>query len=639
MFEESGRDRDALTEERRRRLVFLRMGMLLCLLLVLMDSNSQRSPPVRERPVSASTEDFEHIAFSPEIEAKLTALQPHAALMSKHNITGLYRGSVNGDKALFHLSSVAITNVPWLSYIYGVGKTYNLNRDLPHSTLYPVQGFIVSINDYSAVITAFAAPFVNRKLALEIDEGTSSLKSRGNASDSAPPSGAHIIQNVSRPVDLNNSRLSPFVVNITGAPGLRMVSFASISDLAQLSLSSGVQTSRKYYQVITEDALPMNFRPLLYPKLEVESCDYTMEVLVHFDEHSLTFGETSFATGIEGEAKSNECPAIFLNLQSTRLTAELLDRKINAYVTLALLVCLAQIGFFVVQLRYSSALGTLGKISILCLCSQALLDSILCVAHLMLCAAFSKYSIPFLSVAALELLLFSVFGMRCVIGVYQTRYAQDFAREGIADLRRRLAFLQARFCLCLFGVMILVYFFSFHPLILMILFSVWIPQIVWNAAAGTRLGLSYVYLLGTGLSRLILPLYVMCCPRNMFAIIFDGLLYSPATCVGLVIWTTLQIVVLISQDIFGPRYFIPKFLLPPRYDYFRPISNSAITLNIENIDVEHGLLPECVICYCVVEREHMITPCDHVFHKQCLSRWMEVKLECPVCRANLPPVE
>ena len=34
---------------------------------------------------------------------------------------------------------------------------------------------------------------------------------------------------------------------------------------------------------------------------------------------------------------------------------------------------------------------------------------------------------------------------------------------------------------------------------------------------------------------------------------------------------------------------------------------------------------------------YMLTPCDHLFHEACLQRWMEHKLECPVCRATLPP--
>lgn len=53
-------------------------------------------------------------------------------------------------------------------------------------------------------------------------------------------------------------------------------------------------------------------------------------------------------------------------------------------------------------------------------------------------------------------------------------------------------------------------------------------------------------------------------------------------------------------------------------------------------------LPDCVICMCEVDpatsrrRDLMVTPCDHVFHTPCLTQWMDVKMECPTCRAVLP---
>lgn len=34
--------------------------------------------------------------------------------------------------------------------------------------------------------------------------------------------------------------------------------------------------------------------------------------------------------------------------------------------------------------------------------------------------------------------------------------------------------------------------------------------------------------------------------------------------------------------------------------------------------------------------EYMFTPCQHLFHTECLERWMEVKMECPCCRQELP---
>ena len=34
----------------------------------------------------------------------------------------------------------------------------------------------------------------------------------------------------------------------------------------------------------------------------------------------------------------------------------------------------------------------------------------------------------------------------------------------------------------------------------------------------------------------------------------------------------------------------------------------------------------------------MRTPCSHYFHRECLVNWVDVKMECPTCRAPLPPL-
>ena len=49
---------------------------------------------------------------------------------------------------------------------------------------------------------------------------------------------------------------------------------------------------------------------------------------------------------------------------------------------------------------------------------------------------------------------------------------------------------------------------------------------------------------------------------------------------------------------------------------------------------------DCVICYNDIDATkrtgYMLAPCDHIFHKDCLMQWMEVKMECPICRKELP---
>ena len=33
---------------------------------------------------------------------------------------------------------------------------------------------------------------------------------------------------------------------------------------------------------------------------------------------------------------------------------------------------------------------------------------------------------------------------------------------------------------------------------------------------------------------------------------------------------------------------------------------------------------------------YMKTPCNHMFHIDCLTKWMQSKLVCPYCRSTLP---
>jgi hypothetical protein len=59
---------------------------------------------------------------------------------------------------------------------------------------------------------------------------------------------------------------------------------------------------------------------------------------------------------------------------------------------------------------------------------------------------------------------------------------------------------------------------------------------------------------------------------------------------------------------------------------------------VSNAIQVHGL--ECSICYEGIDiqkrSEYMLAPCNHLFHRECLVQWMDVKMECPICRTNLP---
>ena len=102
------------------------------------------------------------------------------------------------------------------------------------------------------------------------------------------------------------------------------------------------------------------------------------------------------------------------------------------------------------------------------------------------------------------------------------------------------------------------------------------------------------------------------------------------------------------------RFFVPEIFLPQKFNYF-----ICLPEDIEKLDKEY--IDDCVICmnslYCEsinlmenlktnknplfiklknVKHKIMKTPCSHKFHIACLIEWMNIKMECPTCRKNLP---
>ncbi|XP_027769347.1 E3 ubiquitin-protein ligase RING1-like [Solanum pennellii] len=52
------------------------------------------------------------------------------------------------------------------------------------------------------------------------------------------------------------------------------------------------------------------------------------------------------------------------------------------------------------------------------------------------------------------------------------------------------------------------------------------------------------------------------------------------------------------------------------------------------------LSDDCVICFEELgkEGEVMCTPCSHVFHEDCIAKWLEKGNSCPICRHDLSDI-
>jgi transmembrane E3 ubiquitin-protein ligase len=201
-------------------------------------------------------------------------------------------------------------------------------------------------------------------------------------------------------------------------------------------------------------------------------------------------------------------------------------------------------------------------------------------------------------------------------------------------------------------------------------FSFWWPQIYRNTMRNCRKALSWEYVFGTSILRAVPILYWYFEDRNILSI--DT---SPTTAAVLLGWLWLQVAILVSQYLLGPRLLVRDAWCPPAYDYHpilreddieahgMSIGQVASASEAKDKDDTTRKVFDCAICMNEIDvpvltkadnigskssrgggaawfeqRNYMVTPCRHIFHAECLEGWMNLRLVCPVCREALPPL-
>jgi hypothetical protein len=348
-----------------------------------------------------------------------------------------------------------------------------------------------------------------------------------------------------------------------------------------------------------------------------------------------------YVTELIGSVRAPSCGfSLTVNASATRVDWRAAEDQASWYSSLMTFVCVWQIYALFKQLHFCRTQAVALRVSLVSLGMQALWDAVLCVANLLLCAAVPQLFSTFTTVAFLELIVFCVIEMRYLLLVWQAHDPQrNWDAAGWVQLRRELATVHAHFYVALAVVLLVLYASRDEPsLILLAASSYWVPQIIRNVKTNAREPVCDHYLYGMSVSRLLLPAYLLlvqdALPRVLMVPSPSAITPSQRLKVflSLVVWQAIQVALLKLQRLKGARCFVPDYLVPKPYDYQR---DPAHILRAAGADG-----PECAICMGPVNAvtgEFMVTPCDHMFHEICLRQWMDLKMECPVCRAALPP--
>ncbi|KAF8840833.1 hypothetical protein BDN67DRAFT_950901 [Paxillus ammoniavirescens] len=177
----------------------------------------------------------------------------------------------------------------------------------------------------------------------------------------------------------------------------------------------------------------------------------------------------------------------------------------------------------------------------------------------------------------------------------------------------------------------------------------WLPQIIRSVKRGRSSSLSAEYLVGTSICRLYFALYFLRCPKNVLDV--EPRRWAYYLCA----FVLLQVVVVLLQQRLGPAFFLPKrFATTQTYNYHPPLP-----LSVSDPESPDQSLGDCSICMEPIHaddprhlqqvasgllqkvggrKNYSMAPCHHLFHTDCLEKWLAIKNICPQCRRPLPPL-
>lgn len=146
------------------------------------------------------------------------------------------------------------------------------------------------------------------------------------------------------------------------------------------------------------------------------------------------------------------------------------------------------------------------------------------------------------------------------------------------------------------------------PVLLLAAFSFWVPQIWHNIAHTARQPLMPTYIFGNTAARLLLPVYLLCCPVNLLQ-----LTPQPWLAGLLLAWVGMQVLVLLLQYYFHPHIILPPSWAPVRYNYHR--------VEVCHLHQDHY----CAALFCVWEQAPVSVPVNEAGNRiPCVNILLDV---------------
>lgn len=201
-------------------------------------------------------------------------------------------------------------------------------------------------------------------------------------------------------------------------------------------------------------------------------------------------------------------------------------------------------------------------------------------------------------------------------------------------------------------ILTLTYLFKYTIFIIILVSTTFVSQILYNIRLKDKQNsIPLKSIISLTLSRLFIPLYMKGFKNNVFMASTNYFF-----CFALVVSHIVQIIILSLQSKYGGDFLIPKrcqsnyyhyktnvrSIARKHFDFYKNQCAICLCPFVDNIEVLRNSINTRNIFKLIRDRLFykqvyiMQTPCCHFFHIECLTSWIELKKECPICRKKLP---
>jgi len=400
---------------------------------------------------------------------------------------------------------------------------------------------------------------------------------------------------------------------------------------------------------------------------------------------------------LKGVSFSSHCTYMNRTLDAKQMPADFFMNKVLYYVIMVCTAATVQIVLIHKQVEAASSQARAAKVSLLGMTIQALLDVFFLNFHWTFALMAEPLLRHFTIAGAFNAAVF-FFEVKLFVLLWKARNPDAF-NNGNERMQREIRCMAFRFLFVMtIGLFVVRLLTSWLPVLSIFAYLFWVPQIYESAKNNTKKAMAPWFVVTMSACRILVPLYFLGCPYNFLGNVVTAKI--PVTMAVLMVLQVVIVLLqdYLGPQFFIPTRFLPprydyhrsiplltrrarnrsnsqnnagstdlsasgpgssdndSLLAPGKAQSdSAPAGGSASESQDAKIDIPPPPASEdakqaaadenefmCPICYCEFEENAprqsiMVTPCDHVFHTECLLRWMEQKMECPTCRGVLPP--